>query len=142
MPMSLDARGKAHVPAPLSRTSPGLDDTLQPRSMRLSRVTLGRRSRHRSADLHTRLAGLRASKIMAKAKQPQTPSADASARMTTAEATVAALITHGVDTIYALPGVHNDSFFDALFKAAAPLRVVPPRHKPRAPPLPPAPALP
>jgi acetolactate synthase I/II/III large subunit len=66
---------------------------------------------------------------MAKAKQPQTPSADASARMTTAEATVAALITHGVDTIYALPGVHNDSFFDALFKAADRIRVVHTRHE-------------
>src|SRR6266478_6450723 len=129
MLMSLDARGKAHAQARLSRTRPGLDDTVQPRSMRLSRVTLGRRSRHRSADLHTRLAGLRASKIMAKAKQPQTPSADASARMTTAEATVAALITHGVDTIYALPGVHNDSFFDALFKAADRIRVVHTRHE-------------
>src|SRR6266481_3526656 len=129
MLMSLDARGKAHAQARLSRTRPGLDDTVQPRSMRLSRVTLGRRSRHRSADLHTRLAGLRASKIMAKAKQSQTPSADASARMTTAEATVAALITHGVDTIYALPGVHNDSFFDALFKAADRIRVVHTRHE-------------
>ena len=28
--------------------------------------------------------------------------------MTTAEATVAALIAHGLDTLYALPGVHND----------------------------------
>src|SRR5260370_28785197 len=129
MLMSLDARGKAHAQARLSRTRPGLDDTVQPRSMRLSRVTLGRRSRHRSADLHTRLAGLRASKIMAKAKQSQTPSTHASARMTTAEATVAALITHGVDTIYALPGVHNDSFFDALFKAADRIRVVHTRHE-------------
>src|SRR6266699_3088367 len=87
---------------------------------RLARCTVPRDAgpRHHRADLHTRPARLRASKIMAKAKQPQTPSADVSARMTTAEATVAALITHGVDTIYALPGVHNDSFFDALFKAA------------------------
>ena len=37
--------------------------------------------------------------------------------MTTAEATVAALIAHGIDTVYALPGVHNDHLFDALFKA-------------------------
>jgi acetolactate synthase-1/2/3 large subunit len=66
---------------------------------------------------------------MAKAKQSQTPSTAARARMTTAEATVAALITHGVDTIYALPGVHNDSFFDALFKAADHMRVVHTRHE-------------
>jgi acetolactate synthase-1/2/3 large subunit len=45
--------------------------------------------------------------------------AAAPARMTTAEATVAALQAHGLDTLYALPGVHNDAFFDALAKAGA-----------------------
>ncbi len=39
-------------------------------------------------------------------------------RMTTAEATVAALLAHGLDTIYLLPGVHNDDFFDVLAKTA------------------------
>ena len=38
-------------------------------------------------------------------------------QMTAAEATVEGLIAHGLDTIYALPGVHNDHLFDALFKA-------------------------
>src|SRR5262249_24860681 len=42
---------------------------------------------------------------------------DAALQMTTAEAAVAALIAHGIDTVYALPGVHNDHLFDALFKA-------------------------
>src|SRR5712692_5592412 len=56
---------------------------------------------------------------MPKAKKPlrKKPPADAGARMTTAEATVGALIAHGIDTVYALPGVHNDHLFDALFKA-------------------------
>jgi acetolactate synthase-1/2/3 large subunit len=49
--------------------------------------------------------------------------------MTTAEATVAALIAHGLDTIYALPGVHNDALFDALFKAADQIRTVHTRHE-------------
>jgi len=49
--------------------------------------------------------------------------------MTTAEATVAALIAHGLDTIYALPGVHNDVLFDALFAAADRLRTVHTRHE-------------
>jgi acetolactate synthase-1/2/3 large subunit len=49
--------------------------------------------------------------------------------MTTAEATVAALIAHGLDTIYALPGVHNDVLFDALFKAADRIRTVHSRHE-------------
>jgi acetolactate synthase-1/2/3 large subunit len=49
--------------------------------------------------------------------------------MTTAEATVAALVAHGLDTIYALPGVHNDPFFDALFKASDRIRTVHTRHE-------------
>jgi acetolactate synthase-1/2/3 large subunit len=49
--------------------------------------------------------------------------------MTTAEATVASLIAHGVDTLYALPGVHNDFLFEALFKAADRVRVVHTRHE-------------
>src|SRR5262245_7257349 len=49
--------------------------------------------------------------------------------MTTAEATVAALVAHGLDTIYALPGVHNDPLFDALFKASDRIRTVHTRHE-------------
>src|SRR6202163_3278307 len=49
--------------------------------------------------------------------------------MTTAEATVAALIAHGLDTIYALPGVHNNALFDALFRAADRIRTVHTRHE-------------
>jgi acetolactate synthase I/II/III large subunit len=50
-------------------------------------------------------------------------------RMTTAEVVVATLIAHGIDTIYALPGVHNDPLFDALFKAAAHIRTIHTRHE-------------
>ena len=50
--------------------------------------------------------------------------------MTTAEAIVAALLAHGIDTVYALPGVQNDHLFDALFKARRPqLRTVHTRHE-------------
>lgn len=49
--------------------------------------------------------------------------------MTTAEATVASLIAHGIRTLYALPGVHNDHLFDALFKASDQIRVVHTRHE-------------
>jgi acetolactate synthase I/II/III large subunit len=49
--------------------------------------------------------------------------------MTTAEATVAALLAHGLDKIYALPGVHNDPFFDALFKAAGKIATIHSRHE-------------
>src|SRR2546429_1636251 len=66
---------------------------------------------------------------MSKVKQPKTPAADAAVRMTTAEATVEALIAHGLKTIYALPGVHNDPLFDALFKAADRIRTVHTRHE-------------
>ena len=67
---------------------------------------------------------------MAKAKQSSSKRAlDAAIRMTTAEATVAALIAHGVDTVYALPGVHNDHLFDALFKAGNHIRTIHTRHE-------------
>ncbi len=56
-------------------------------------------------------------------------SASTAARMTTAEATLAALIAHGVDTVYALPGVHNDHLFDALFKAGDAIRTIHTRHE-------------
>jgi len=49
--------------------------------------------------------------------------------MTTAEATVASLVAHGVTTLYALPGVHNDHLFDALYKASDRIAVVHPRHE-------------
>ncbi len=49
--------------------------------------------------------------------------------MTVAEATVATLIAHGLDTIYALPGVHNDPLFDALFHAGEKIRTVHTRHE-------------
>jgi acetolactate synthase-1/2/3 large subunit len=49
--------------------------------------------------------------------------------MTSAEAVVATLIGHGLDTIYALPGVQNDLLFEALFKFSDQLRTVHPRHE-------------
>jgi acetolactate synthase I/II/III large subunit len=60
---------------------------------------------------------------------PEPPPAAAAARMTTAEATVGALVAHGIDTIYALPGVHNDALFDALFKAGERIRTIHTRHE-------------
>ena len=49
--------------------------------------------------------------------------------MTTADAAVAALAVHGINTIYALPGVHNDDFFDALARNSKTIRTVHPRHE-------------
>jgi acetolactate synthase I/II/III large subunit len=48
---------------------------------------------------------------------------------TTAEATVAALIAHGLDSVYALPGVHNDHLFDALARASKRIRTIHTRHE-------------
>ena len=50
-------------------------------------------------------------------------------QMTTAEAIVAGLMAHGLDAIYALPGVQNDHLFDALFKAQDRIRTVHTRHE-------------
>src|SRR6266851_1331605 len=49
--------------------------------------------------------------------------------MTTAEAIVASLVAHGIKTLYALPGVHNDHLFDALYKASDSIGVIHPRHE-------------
>jgi acetolactate synthase I/II/III large subunit len=49
--------------------------------------------------------------------------------MTTGEAVVAALLAHGLDTIYTLPGIHNDDFFDALARNATQIRTVHSRHE-------------
>ena len=57
------------------------------------------------------------------------PAASAKGRMTTGEATVAALVANGVKTMYALPGVHNDHLFDALYKASNRIRTVHSRHE-------------
>jgi acetolactate synthase I/II/III large subunit len=50
-------------------------------------------------------------------------------RLSTAEATVETLLHHGLDTVYALPGLHNDPLFDAFYHAAGRLRVIHPRHE-------------
>jgi acetolactate synthase-1/2/3 large subunit len=63
---------------------------------------------------------------MAKAHRKK---AGAGPEMTTAEAVVGALLAHGLDTVYALPGVHNDDFFDALARHADTIRTVHSRHE-------------
>jgi acetolactate synthase-1/2/3 large subunit len=49
--------------------------------------------------------------------------------MTAAEATVATLLAHGIDTVYGLPGLHNDPLFDAFHGARDRLRVIHTRHE-------------
>src|SRR3974390_2751793 len=49
--------------------------------------------------------------------------------MSTAEATVATWVAHGLNTVYALPGVHNDHLFDAFQRADLSLRVIHTRHE-------------
>ena len=50
-------------------------------------------------------------------------------RRNTAQALVEGLIANGLDTLYALPGVQNDPFFDALYHAQNRLRVIHTRHE-------------
>jgi acetolactate synthase-1/2/3 large subunit len=61
-------------------------------------------------------------------KTAQKPVAAVSS-MTAAEAVVATLVAHGLDTVYALPGVQNDLLFDALFRFSDRLRTVHTRHE-------------
>src|SRR5262245_66078438 len=56
-------------------------------------------------------------------------SAAAAVTMTAAEAVVETMVGHGIETVYALPGVQNDFLFEALFKAGERLRTVHTRHE-------------
>jgi acetolactate synthase I/II/III large subunit len=49
--------------------------------------------------------------------------------LTAAEAVVATLAAHGLDTIYALPGLQNDLLFEALFRFSDRLRTIHARHE-------------
>jgi len=49
--------------------------------------------------------------------------------MTGAQALVDLLRRHGVDTLFALPGVQNDSLFNALYDAGGAIRVIHTRHE-------------
>jgi acetolactate synthase I/II/III large subunit len=51
------------------------------------------------------------------------------ARMTGGGALVEMLTRHGVDTLFALPGVQNDALFVALYDAGENIRVIHPRHE-------------
>src|SRR2546423_11121514 len=51
------------------------------------------------------------------------------ARMTGGRALVEMLTRHGVDTLFALPGVQNDALFVALYDAGEKIRVIHPRHE-------------
>jgi acetolactate synthase-1/2/3 large subunit len=50
-------------------------------------------------------------------------------RRNTAQALVEGLVANGIETLYALPGVQNDPFFDALYHAQNRLRVIHTRHE-------------
>ncbi|HVB16034.1 MAG TPA: thiamine pyrophosphate-binding protein, partial [Stellaceae bacterium] len=50
-------------------------------------------------------------------------------RMTGGRALVEMLKRHGVDTLFALPGVQNDALFVALYDAGDDIRVIHPRHE-------------
>ena len=53
----------------------------------------------------------------------------AAAEMTAADAAIATLSAHGLDTIYALPGLQNDPLFDALFRFSERLATIHTRHE-------------
>jgi len=49
--------------------------------------------------------------------------------MDAAEVTIKTMVANGIDTLYCLPGVQNDDFFDALVRSGAPMRPVHTRHE-------------
>ncbi len=66
---------------------------------------------------------------MPRKSRPNKKSKPAATEMSTGEATVATMLAHGLDTVYALPGVHNDHLFDAFQRAGDKLRVIHTRHE-------------
>jgi acetolactate synthase-1/2/3 large subunit len=65
-----------------------------------------------------------------KPKQKTRSAAATPARdMTTGQAVAETLIAHGLDTLYAVPGIHNDHFFDALYHASSRIKTVHSRHE-------------
>ena len=50
-------------------------------------------------------------------------------RMTAAQAAVETLLAHGIDTVYGVPGVHNDPLFDALHGARDRIQMLHARHE-------------
>lgn len=63
------------------------------------------------------------------AKKKPAATTAAATPMTTAQATVAALHAGGVNTVYGVPGVHNDHLFDALAKASDSVTTIHTRHE-------------
>jgi acetolactate synthase-1/2/3 large subunit len=51
------------------------------------------------------------------------------AKITGGTAIVQALLAHGVDTLFGLPGVQNDYFYNALYDAGSQIRVIHTRHE-------------
>ena len=56
-------------------------------------------------------------------------STTAAPSLTTAQAVVAMLEVNGIDTLFCLPGVQNDAFFDALYDRTNAIRPVHARHE-------------
>lgn len=50
-------------------------------------------------------------------------------RLNTAQCLVQALLAHGIDHLYCLPGVQNDPFFDALYHERSRLKAIHTRHE-------------
>lgn len=50
-------------------------------------------------------------------------------KLTGGEAIVKSLVAHGVDTLFGLPGVQNDYFYNALYDEGDKIRVIHPRHE-------------
>src|SRR5215470_4458085 len=81
-----------------------------------------RPSRQKGSDLHTPMRSTMKRKLPSK-------TASAAPVMTAAEAVVATLLAHGIEAIYALPGLQNDPLFDALHRFSDRLRTIHTRHE-------------
>src|SRR5689334_20586872 len=66
---------------------------------------------------------------MTQSRKRRSKRASAISEITTGEAAAAALLAHGLNAVYALPGVHNDDLFDAFHGVSDKLQVIHTRHE-------------
>jgi acetolactate synthase I/II/III large subunit len=85
------------------------------------------RPRHIIGNLHTE--GLSDPEFALPKARRKKKTKPAAIEMSAAEATAATLLAHGIDTVYALPGIHNDHLFDAFQRAGAHMQVIHSRHE-------------
>src|SRR6185295_14076047 len=111
----------ASVPSPRRRCIMGFRTSALPAARGLTPLPAKRKAHGLKRQLSAQ-APRRGRSDMASATADRAP-------RNTAQIVIERLIAHGIDTLYCLPGVQNDPFFDALFAETNRLRPIHTRHE-------------